>query len=333
MQGAEGSHRLQPGAVTAAWQPAVLEPGGAVHELGSGFPEVRRSVAIKPLFTQTASPTVRLLACMVLSFILISVDRRQGALEQVRSTLAVMIYPVQLVVDLPVRAVGAVLTGLVARKSLVTDNERLYRENLMLQTRSQRLDALQEENRRLRLLLDSAPSSGERVLIADLMAVSTRNAAHEVVLNKGQRNGVFVGQPVLDASGIMGQILHAAPFSSTGMLITDPRQAVPVMLNRTGLRAIAVGTESGLWLDVDFIPNNADVREGDLLVSSGMGGVFPAGYPVAEVITVEFDPADAFASVRARPSADLARARQVILVWPEVSVLATQGGDAGEGAP
>ena len=153
------------------------------------------------------------------------------------------------------------------------------------------------------------------------------------MLNKGQRNGVFVGQPVLDASGIMGQILHAAPFSSTGMLITDPRQAVPVMLNRTGLRAIAVGTESGLWLDVDFIPNNADVREGDLLVSSGMGGVFPAGYPVAEVITVEFDPADAFASVRARPSADLARARQVILVWPEVSVLATQGGDAGEGAP
>ncbi|NNL99324.1 MAG: rod shape-determining protein MreC [Gammaproteobacteria bacterium] len=288
---------------------------------------------MKPLFTQTASPTVRLLACMVLSFILISVDRTQGALGQVRSALSVMIYPVQYVVNLPVRAAGAVVTGLVARKSLVSDNERLYRENLMLQTRAQRFNALQEENRRLRLLLDSTPSGGDRVLIADLMAVSTRNSAHEVVLNKGQRNGVFVGQPVLDASGIMGQILHAGPFSSTGMLITDPRQAVPVMLNRTGLRAIAVGTESGLWLDVDFIPNNADVREGDLLVSSGMGGVFPAGYPVAEIISVRLDPADAFAIVRAQPSADLARARQVILVWPEETALATQAGDAEEIPP
>jgi rod shape-determining protein MreC len=139
---------------------------------------------------------------------------------------------------------------------------------------------------------------------------------------------VFAGQPVIDAEGIMGQIVHVSPVTSTAMLITDPNHAIPVEINRNGLRSIAVGTGAFMELDLLYIPLNADIRVGDLLVSSGLGGKFPAGYPVATVSSVETNPGQQFARVTAEPKAELQRTREVLLVWP--SRLSRTAVDAGE---
>ncbi|MFQ5642164.1 MAG: rod shape-determining protein MreC [Thiogranum sp.] len=139
---------------------------------------------------------------------------------------------------------------------------------------------------------------------------------HQIELNKGSLDHLFEGQPLLDSQGVMGQLIHVGPFTSTAMLITDPAHAIPVQVNRTGLRTIALGTGSIDRLELPHIPNNADIRSGDLLVSSGLGGRFPPGYPVAEVIDVQQDPGRTFSHVTARPRALLDRSREVLLVWP-----------------
>jgi rod shape-determining protein MreC len=139
--------------------------------------------------------------------------------------------------------------------------------------------------------------------------------SQDIVINKGSQQGVVVGQPIVDAEGVMGQVVHVAPYTSTAMLITDPSHAIPVADNRNGLRAIAMGTGSADRLDIPHLPLNADIKEGDLLVTSGLGGRFPPGYPVAIVEKVERNPGQAFSDVTARPTAHLEQSREVLLVW------------------
>lgn len=209
-------------------------------------------------------------------------------------------------------------------ESLLRDrNEALRRENLVLNARLQQLLALESENMRLRDLLGSSFRIGERVLIAEILAVDLDPGHQQVVINKGSSSGVFVGQPVLDANAVMGQVVRTNPFSSTVLLITDSDHALPVELNRNGLRTIARGTGVGQDLELLYIPKNADVRIGDLLVTSGMGGRFPRGYPVARVTAVRHDPNDPFTVVTAEPTARLDRSREVLLVWtlnPETEI-------------
>jgi len=180
----------------------------------------------------------------------------------------------------------------------------------------QKLAALEVENIRLRELLDSSFEVGEKVLIAELMSVNLDPYKHQVVINKGELHDVYPGQPLVDADGVMGQIVHAGPYSSTAILITDTSHAIPVQVNRNGLRTIALGSGSINRLELPYIPNSADIRPGDLLTTSGLGGRFPPGYPVATVETVEHDPGSAFASVNATPLAHLNSSREVLLVWP-----------------
>jgi rod shape-determining protein MreC len=194
-------------------------------------------------------------------------------------------------------------------------NEALRRENLVLNARLQQLRALESENMRLRDLLGSSFRIGDRVLIAEILAVDLAPERRQVVLNKGTSSGVFVGQPVLDANAVMGQVVRTNPLSCTVLLITDSEHALPVEVNRNGLRTIARGTGVGQELELLYIPKNADVRLGDLLVTSGMGGRFPRGYPVARVTGVRHDPDDPFTVVTAEPTARLDRSREVLLVW------------------
>lgn len=215
-------------------------------------------------------------------------------------------------------------------ESLLRDrNEALRRENLVLNARLQQLLALESENMRLRDLLGSSFRIGERVLIAEILAVDLDPGHQQVVINKGSSSGVFVGQPVLDANAVMGQVVRTNPFSSTVLLITDSDHALPVELNRNGLRTIARGSGVGQDLELLYIPKNADVRIGDLLVTSGMGGRFPRGYPVARVTAVRHDPNDPFTVVTAEPTARLDRSREVLLVWtlnPETEIEALRDG-------
>ncbi len=246
-----------------------------------------------------------------------TIDHRQHHVETVRSALSVVVYPFQYLVNLPVEMGQWVVNSLVTRESLLKENARLREEHLLLSSKLQKFAALEVENQRLNELLESSFKVGERVLVAELLAVELERFQRQIVINKGSREGAFNGQPVVDAAGIMGQIVHVGPFSSTVMLITDASHAIPVQVNRNGLRAVAIGTGATNNLELEYIPNNADIRVGDLIVSSGLGSRFPPGYPVGQVTRVAIDPGEPFAKVTAIPSAKLDRSREVLLVWPQ----------------
>lgn len=247
---------------------------------------------------------------------MMSLDHRQNHLEGIRAGLSVLVYPLQYIVNLPVNATEWVGESLTSREALQEENERLTLHQTLYKAKLLKLQSLKAENIRLRELLQSSKKVSERVLIGELLAVDLEPFTRQIVINKGSRNEVYLGQPLMDAEGAMGQIVHLGPFSSTAMLITDPNHAIPVQINRNGLRAIALGTGAPDKLDIPYLPISADIAEGDLLTTSGLGGRFPPGYPVAMVTDVLKDPTLPYAIVSAIPTALLEQSREVLLVWP-----------------
>lgn len=247
-----------------------------------------------------------------------TLDHRQQTLEGIRSSLSLVVYPMQYLVNLPFAAAGWADETLSAHNTLLERNRQLVDKQLKLEFRLQKLEALEAENKRLRALLQSASRSWEQVLVAELLSIDFDPFKHQLLLNKGSRDGVFAGLPLLDAHGVMGQVIHTSPVNSTAILITDPSHAVPVQVNRNGLRTLAVGTGEADSLDIPHLPNSADIEIGDLLVTSGLGLRFPAGYPVARVSAITRDPGQPYARISATPLAELDRAREVLLVWPEL---------------
>ncbi len=249
-------------------------------------------------------------------------DHRQQHMESVRSVLTTAIYPIQYLINLP-SGVGEWLSeSLSSRQTLIDQNNSLRAQQFLYATQLQKLDSIAAENMRLRALLDSSIDVSNKILIAELLSVDMKPFTQQVVISKGSRSDVYRGQPILDASGILGQVVHVTPFNSTSMLITDPSHALPVQVNRSGQRAIAMGTGETNRLELPHLPNNADIEVGDLLVTSGLGGRFPSGYPAARVTMVTRNPGQPFAEVQAEPTGKLESAREVLLVWhnpPEAS--------------
>ncbi len=251
-----------------------------------------------------------------LSVVLMVMDHKYKSLESVRDALSLLVYPIQLVVELPGSMSDWFNESLSTRRKLQEEVDSLRTQYFMQQAQMQKFSALQQENIRLRELLDSSFEIGEKVLIAELMSVNLDPYKHQVMINKGELHDIYPGQPLVDAEGVMGQVVHAGPYSSTAMLITDTSHAIPVQVNRNGLRSIALGSGTINRLELPYIPNSADIQPGDLLITSGLGGRFPPGYPVATVTAVQHDPGNAFASVVATPLAHLNRSREVLLIWP-----------------
>jgi rod shape-determining protein MreC len=202
---------------------------------------------------------------------------------------------------------------------LKKENAQLRDEQFIDKTRLLKFDSLEKENIRLRALLENSFKLGEQLLIAELLSINTAPYENIVVVNKGTRFGVHPQQPVLDANGVVGQVFRALPFSSEIMLITDPNHAIPVQVNRNGLLTIAVGSGQLNRLNLPFLPNNADIRPGDLLITSGLGGTFPSGYPVA--VVDDFTPITnkPFVNITATPKAMLDRNRELLIVWSDSS--------------
>ena len=248
-----------------------------------------------------------------------TVDHRAQYLDKLRGGLLAAIYPLQVLVDGPIRASHWVFEGLTSRNNLVTENRTLRQEQLLINARLAKYAGLEAENKRLRNLLHSSAKIADRVLIAEIMAVDLDPFSRRIVINKGTKDGVVVGQSLIDSNGIMGQVVTAGPVSSNALLITDPSHAMPVQVNRNGLRSVAVGIGTINLLELKHIPNNADVRVGDLLVTSGLGGRFPSGYPVGRIVSVERDSGQSFTLVYVKPSARLERNREVLLVWPSTT--------------
>jgi rod shape-determining protein MreC len=259
---------------------------------------------------------MRLLVLVSLSIILMVMDHKYKSLESVRDALSLLIYPIQLTVELPGSVTDWFNETLATRRRLQEEIDSLRTQQFVQQAQMQKFAALQAENIRLRELLDSSFEVGEKVLIAELMSVNLDPYKHQVVINKGELHDIYPGQPLVDAEGVMGQIVHAGPYTSTAMLITDTSHAIPIQVNRNGLRSIALGSGTINRLDLPYIPNSADIQPGDLLITSGLGGRFPPGYPVATVTAVQHDPGNAFAAVVATPLAHLNRSREVLLIWP-----------------
>ena len=258
---------------------------------------------------------VRFLLLCGLSITLLIVDQRENHLTTLRRALSAAVYPLRAAVDAPVTFWHWINDTTTSRNVLLLENSRLRTERLLTQARLQRYAALEAENARLRALLEATGRVRDRVRVAEIMSVSPNPFRHSIVIDKGTRDDVYDGQAIVNANGVVGQIMNTGLLSAQGLLISDPDHALPVVVNRTGLRTIAVGTGAFDRLDLPFLPNNADIQEGDLLVTSGLGGGFPAGYPVAVINKIKRIPARSFAEVSAEPVAALNQLREVMLIW------------------
>jgi len=274
-----------------------------------------RNAETRPILGRGPSPGLRFFFFALLSFGLMWLDQREGYLDGVRRGLSMVIYPFQLVVNSPGAVWDWVEESFSTRERLGIENEGLKLRLREADLKLMRLADLEQENLRLRGMRAATARIAERVMVAEIMDVDLNPYRHRVIINKGAGDGVFKGQAVLDATGIFGQITHAGQFTSEAILITDAEHAIPVQVNRNGLRSLAVGTGDLNRLSLPFLPTNADIKVGDLLVSSGLGGVFPAGYPVAVVTKADKMAAQTLANVVAEPAATLDRDREVLLVW------------------
>jgi rod shape-determining protein MreC len=274
---------------------------------------------------------VRLLVCVALSVALMVIDHRQHHLDSMRKSIGVAVYPLQVVVDAPFRLWRWLSESTADRDELQRQLARREAELVLTRAELQQLTALRAENDRLRDLLDARPRQRDEIRVAEIMAVDANPYRHNFVIDIGENEGAFTGQAIIDADGVIGQILTVGLNTSQAILISDPSHALPVEVSRNGLRTIAKGTGKFDRLELPFLPNNADIVAGDVLVTSGLGGAFPAGYPVAVVASVNRMPQESFADITAAPSSSLDQVREVLLIWPaETEAAADAPPDADE---
>ena len=268
----------------------------------------------------------RAVALIVLSILLMWLDNREHHLDTVRRTIGAAVYPLQIIVDSPARMWNWLRDVSTSNNQLRLENSRLKTEALITRGRIQELAALKAENDRLRAMLEAREQVRGEVRVVEIMAVDANPYRHNIVLDIGTSDGAYDGQAIVDASGVVGQVIDTGLTTSQAILISDPDHALPVVVNRNGLRTVAFGTGEYDSLDLPFLANNADIRAGDLLVTSGLGGAFPSGYPVAVVDAVTRIPQESFADVTATPAAALDQVREVMLIWTE----SQSPGDDGE---
>jgi rod shape-determining protein MreC len=275
--------------------------------------------------SEQAALTARLMLYGLLAVVLMAMDHRGQYIPRLRSIANQLVEPVYHLVDWPVSALRSVFGFLQSGQTLRRENQQLKAELLEQRGALQRLQALSGENQRLRTLLESTESHRFSYRFAELVEVDLDPFSHRVMIDRGSSNGVQVGQAVIDGAGVMGQVESVSAHFAAVRLISDPNHALPVQFNRTGLRSVAFGLGTTAYLSLPTVPLQADVREGDLIVTSGLGDRFPAGYPVAKVASVDRREGQTFMQVLAAPLAALDRGREVLLIVP---VAAPQDGSA-----
>ncbi|HSN72624.1 MAG TPA: rod shape-determining protein MreC [Steroidobacteraceae bacterium] len=283
----------------------------------------------RPIIGRGPSLGLRFFVLALLCVALMVLDQRQAHLERVRGWLSVATHPVIWVVEAPFRAWDWLAASFADRIELRERNAQLEADLRVANLRLQRFAALEEENRRLRDIREASTGVADRTLVAAILRIDLDPFRHRVRIDKGVLDGVYKGQPLLDAYGVFGQVVDVGRHTAEAILISDAEHAIPVQVNRSGLRTIAMGTGDLSRLSLPFLTVDADLKQGDLLVSSGMGGVFPRGYPVATISKIDRNAAAAFASVEAMPLAALDRDSEVLLIWPQ----ATEGVEIAAGSP
>ncbi len=270
-----------------------------------------------PLFAEGGAGALRLLAYLMVAVILMVADFRGGYLQQLRGWLSLLNEPLYRIASSPAVAASALRDAMVGRQNLAADRDALRSELLVAQAQLGRLDAVQRENERLRQLMGGTRGLRLQVQLASLADIDLDPFRHRIVLDRGGRAGVRTGLAIIDGSGLVGQVTQVTPMRANAILISDPSHAVPVQVQRSGLRTIAFGTGELNRLVIPNIPQSADIRVGDLLITSGMGGGFPAGLLVAHITRLQPDETRLFGLAEARPVAALDRSGEVLLVWDQ----------------
>jgi rod shape-determining protein MreC len=268
----------------------------------------------RPIYGRGPSPGLRFTLYALLSLTLMYLDQRARWSERLRFGLAAVAYPVQVAVNSPAAVWHWLTDSFATRGTLRSENQRLHEQLQLLQLAVLRQQALEQENAQLRALRAALPPLVKKWFVAEVIGIESVPLRQRFIINKGTHDGVHVNQAVVDGTGVLGQVAHVGPWSAEVILITDPEHALPVLITRTGLRTIAVGSGNPHELLLSYLAVNSDVKSGDLLVSSGLGGVFPAGYPVGRITGVNRQPNQLVAQVQAEPLAMIDRAREVMLI-------------------
>ncbi|WP_223292950.1 MULTISPECIES: rod shape-determining protein MreC [Shewanella] len=269
---------------------------------------------MKPIFARGISNQFRLTLAIILSVILIVAN---GRLDPVRKSISSVLSPLQYVANTPGALLDWSAESLATRNMLTKQNKALLRQQLLMSERLQRFEHLRQENDRLRDLLGSPVHMDAKKVVAEVMEVASDPYHQYVVLNQGVRTGVFVGQPVVDAQGVVGQVVQVSELTSRVLLLSDVTHGIPVRITRNDVRLVVNGTGVLDELELKYVSKSTDIRVGDLLVSSGLGNRFPEGYPVARVMSVIKDDGQSYATVTAQPLAALDRIRYLLLIWPD----------------
>ena len=262
----------------------------------------------------------------MLSAVFIFFDHKLGSFEIIRGYLQSVVSPIQYIANTPKQFLTWASENVATRNQLIEENRQLVVNELRYQEQLMQLEILKKENDRLRLLLASPVRSEMKKMVAEVMAVDSDPYSHQIVINRGANDGVYEGQPVIVANGVVGQVLLVGTTTSRVILVTDVNHGVPVRIARNGVRLIANGSGRIDRLTHTHVPHSADVEVGDVLVTSGLGGKYPEGYPVARVILVNKDESRPFAQVLSEPIAEIDRLRYLLLLWPEkpASMFATK---------
>lgn len=272
-----------------------------------------------PLFADAGGGTLRLLVYLLVCLVLMVVDFRAGHLDRLRGWASVMAEPLYQAAGLPARLVRGIADSVTERAGLIDEREGLRSELLVARAQLARLEQIQQENRKLRELLGGTRGLSLNVQLAMLSDFDLDPFRHRAQLDIGARDGVQEGTALIDAGGVYGQVIAVAPLRSTVMLISDPAHAIPVLVQRSGVRTIAYGTGDIDRLNIPNVPQSADIREGDELITSGLGGRFPAGLRVGRISSVRSDDTRLFLVAEAIPSAQLGRGRELLLVRAEAA--------------
>ncbi|WP_332396027.1 rod shape-determining protein MreC [Vibrio metschnikovii] len=271
---------------------------------------------MKPIFGRGPSLQQRLFFAVIASASLMLADSRLDAFSQVRFLLNSAVAPIQYAADLPRSMFDGFYDRFSSRQQLMESNHGLKREVLILKSDLILLDQYREENQRLRKLLGSSFVRDEKKVVAEVMGVDTSPYRHQVVIDKGRVDGVYEGQPVINEKGIVGQVTFVAAYNSRVLLLIDPNSAIPVQNIRNDIRVIASGNGQTDEIQLEHIATSTDMNVGDMLVTSGLGGIYPEGYPVAYIAEVDKDTRREFAVIKATPVVDFTRLRYLLLIWP-----------------
>lgn len=279
-----------------------------------------------PLFARGPAPLVRLAFFVSLAILLMVLDARFRYAETLRSAMAVVAYPLQRAAMSPVDLFNGIAGFFASQSSLQRENDMLRNKVLQASRDTLTVEALQSENAQMRRLLEAREKMPGKTQFAEILYSGRDPFSRKVVIDKGSLQTIGAGQPVMDETGVIGQVTRVFPMMAEVTLITDKEQATPVQVVRNGLRGVAYG--DGATLDLRFMAANADIQNGDMLVTSGIDGIYPAGLPVARVARVERDAAYAFARIQCVPAAGASQHRQVLVLLQETSLPAPPEADA-----